>query len=108
MQSDVLVFDFQDGCPPDMRSTVAKGLSLAHITYPNKKLSVRVTELERDETHESGSTIMDELSVSLKQKQVYWIMLPMCDSVDDVREYIDMINSIDMTWFTHHGAVNNL
>lgn len=50
MQSDVLVFDFQDGCPPDMRSTVAKGLSLAHITYPNKKLAVRVTELERDET----------------------------------------------------------
>ena len=105
MQSDVLVFDFQDGCPPGMRSTVAKGLGQAHITYPNMKLSVRVTELERDETHENGSTILDELAVSMKQKQVYWIMLPMCDSVDDVKEYINMINYIDPSWLTQHGGL---
>jgi len=105
MQSDVLIFDFQDGCPPGMRSTVAEGLGLAHITYPNMKLSVRVTELERDETHESGSTILDELSVSMKQKQVYWIILPMCDSGDDVKEYINMINHIDPSWLTQHGGL---
>ena len=106
MQSDVLVFDFQDGCPPGMRSTVAEGLGQAHITYPNMKFSVRVTELERDETHESGSTILDELAVSIKQKQVYWIMLPMCDSADDVKEYVDMINHIDPSWLTQHGGLN--
>ena len=105
MQSDALVFDFQDGCPPGMRSTVAEGLGLAHITYPNMKLSVRVTELERDETHENGSTILDELSVSMKQKQVYWIMLPMRDSVEDVKEYINMINYIDPSWLTQHGGL---
>ena len=88
-----------------MRSTVVEGLGLAHITYPNMKLSVRVTELERDETHESGSTILDELSVSIKQKQVYWIMLPMCDSADDVKEYINMINHIDPSWLTQHGGL---
>ena len=88
-----------------MRSTVVEGLGLAHITYPNMKLSVRVTELERDETHENGSTILDELSVSIKQKQVYWIMLPMCDSVDDVKEYINMINHIDPSWLTQHGGL---
>lgn len=105
MKSDVLIFDFQDGCPPGMRSTVAEGLGMAHITYPNMKFSVRVTELERDETHESGSTILDELSVSMKQKQVYWIILPMCDSGDDVKEYINMINHIDETWLTQHGGL---
>ena len=105
MKSDVLIFDFQDGCPPGMRSTVAEGLGMAHITYPNMKFSVRVTELERDETHESGSTILDELSVSMKQKQVYWIILPMCDSGDDVKEYINMINHIDPTWLTQHGGL---
>ena len=73
--SDVLVFDFQDGCPPGMKPVVAEGLSMAHITYPNMKLSVRVTELEREETHETGSNILDELAVSMKQKQCYWIML---------------------------------
>lgn len=105
MKSDVLIFDFQDGCPPGMRSTVAEGLGMAHITYPNMKLSVRVTELERDETHETGTTILDELSVSMKQKQVYWIILPMCDSGDDVKEYINMINHIDPTWLTQHGGL---
>lgn len=105
MQSDVLVFDFQDGCPPDMRSTVAKGLKQAHITYPNKALSVRITELERDEVHETGSKILDELSISMKQKQVYWLMLPMCDDSKDVQEYIDMINHIDPNWLKHHGGL---
>ena len=105
MQSDVLVFDFQDGCPPGMRSTVAKGLSHAHITYPNKALSVRVTELERDEVHETGSKILDELSLSMKQKQVYWLMLPNCDDAKDVQEYIDMINHIDPNWLKYHGGL---
>ena len=105
MQSDVLVYDFQDGCPPGMRSTVAKGLSQAHITFPNKSLSVRVTELERDEVHETGSKILDELSIGMKQKQVYWLMLPMCDDAKDVQEYIDMINHIDPDWLKHHGGL---
>ena len=88
-----------------MKPVVAESLSMAHITYPNMKLSVRVTELEREETHETGSNILDELAVSMKQRQCYWLMLPMCDSVEDVREYIKMINHIDPTWLKQHGGL---
>ncbi len=52
-----------------------KGLSQAHHIYPNKHLSVRLTELERDKMEDSGiSTIYEELKASLQQKQVYWVM----------------------------------
>ncbi|VEU34321.1 unnamed protein product [Pseudo-nitzschia multistriata] len=106
MESDVLVYDFQDGCPPGERGNVMKGLHQAHEIYPNTPLSVRVTELERDKkTNEGTSTIYDELSTSLKQKQVYWLMLPMCNDTRDIQEYIDMINHIDEDWLKSHGGL---
>ena len=38
MASDVLVYDFQDGCPPGARGNVFTGLQKAHEVYPNKYL----------------------------------------------------------------------
>eukprot|EP01083_Nonionella_stella_P042591 114986_1 len=105
MDSDVLVFDFQDGCPPEDRHHVMEGLSRAHEIYPNMKLSVRLTELERNITNYAGSTILDELTISMKQRQVYWLMLPMCDDSKDIQEYIDMVNHIDPNWLKYHGAL---
>ena len=84
-----------------------KGLSQAHEIYPNMSLSVRVTELERDVINDAtgSSTIFDELRASMSQKQVYWLMLPMCDDEKDIQEYIDMINHIDPFWLKNHGAL---
>lgn len=84
-----------------------KGLSQAHEIYPNMSLSVRVTELERDVINDAtgSSTIFDELRASMSQKQVYWMMLPMCDDEKDVQEYINMINHIDPLWLKNHGAL---
>ena len=78
-----------------------QGLEKAHLVYPNKELSVRVTELERDR----NGSIHEELTVSLKQKQVNWLMLPMCDEKQDVVEYIDMINDISPHWLESHGSL---
>lgn len=101
MESDVLVFDFQDGCPPGERGNVMEGLSKAQSIYPNKPLSIRLTELERDE----NGSIYEEIRASLDQKQVYWLMLPMCDTLQCVEEYMKIIDSIDSRWFQEHGAL---
>ena len=101
MEADVLVYDFQDGCPPKDYPHVMDGLGKAHDVYPNKELTVRVTELERDD----GSRIHNEIKAGILQSQVHWFMLPMCDTVQDVEEYINIINDIDPSWLVHHGAL---
>jgi hypothetical protein len=60
-----------------------------------------VTELERDR----NGTIHEELTIALKQKQVNWLMLPMCDETQDVLEYIDMINNINPHWLKSYGSL---
>ncbi len=101
MDADVLVYDFQDGCPPKDYMKVMDGLRIAHDVHPKKVISVRVTELERDD----GSRIYNEMKASIMQKQVHWFMLPMCDNTDDVKEYMGIINKIDPSWLSHHGSL---
>lgn len=36
---------------------------------------------------------------------MHWLMLPMCDNADDIREYVKIINSIDPGWLAKHGAL---
>ena len=59
MESDVLVYDFQDGCPPGERLNVFTGLRIVNRVFPNKCMSVRLTDLENDKGH----TIYDEMKV---------------------------------------------
>ncbi len=109
MEADVLVFDFQDGCPPGERGNVFKGLQRGHQVFPNKPMSVRLTELERDDDIDDGeSAIENEIRACIAQKQVRWLMLPMCDNKDDVQRYIDIVKSIDRNWFKAHGALQIL
>eukprot|EP01126_Amoeba_proteus_P009825 TRINITY_DN13759_c0_g1_i1.p1 TRINITY_DN13759_c0_g1~~TRINITY_DN13759_c0_g1_i1.p1 ORF type:complete len:548 (+),score=34.49 TRINITY_DN13759_c0_g1_i1:169-1812(+) len=51
------------------------------------------------------SKIYEEIKASVSQKQVYWLMLPMCDNKDDVKAYIDMIRHADKDWLVNHGAL---
>ncbi len=109
MEADVLIFDFQDGCPPGERGNVFKGLQRGHEVFPNKPFSVRLTELERDnDIDDGGCAIKSEIKACLEQKQVRWLMLPMCDNKDDVQKYIDIVKSIDRNWFEAHGALQIL
>lgn len=105
MESDVLIFDFQDGCPPGERRNVFRGLKRAHLTFPNKPLSVRLTELERDHEIDGGDAIKAEIKACIEQKQVRWLMLPMCDDKNDVQTYIDIVKSMDRNWLKNHGAL---
>ena len=103
MESDVLIYDFQDGCPPQERQHVFQGLMKGHEMFPNKPFSVRLTELERD--GQDGLSIINEIRACVEQTQVRWLMLPMCDNKHDVQYYIDMLNSIDPQWLQNHGSL---
>ena len=107
MDADILVYDFQDGCSEGQRENVFIGLDKGHLVFPNKPFSVRLTELERnDEVDGPGNNaIKREIKACIEQKQVRWLMLPMCDNKDDVQAYIDIINSIDEHWLKNHGAL---
>ncbi len=98
MQADVLVFDFQDGCPPGERGNVFTGLEQGHKVFPNKPFSVRLTEIERNRALDDGNAIENEIRACLAQKQVRWLMLPMCDTKDDIKFYIDIVNKFDKDW----------
>ena len=102
MAADVLVYDFQDGCAPGDDVHVFKSIELSHKVFPGSICSVRVSELENDG---GKSKIIEEIGASLSQAQVRWLMLPMCDTPDDVATFKDIVNSIDKSWLTTHGQL---
>ena len=96
------MYDFQDGCSPGDDVHVFKSIELSHEVFPGAICSVRVSELENDG---GKSKIVDEIGASLSQPQVRWLMLPMCDTPEDVATFKDIVNSIDKSWLTKHGQL---
>jgi citrate lyase beta subunit len=102
MESDQLVFDFQDGCAPGHEEFVYRGLERAHITYPGKDISVRLTDLDDPD---ADNRIPAEIAAALGAANCFWLMLPMCNDADDVARYIEIIGSIDSTWLSEKGRL---
>ena len=50
MQSDVLVYDFQDGCPPGEDINVFESIKRSDRVFPGSVCSVRLIELQCENT----------------------------------------------------------
>ena len=106
MASDVLVYDYQDGMPPGEDDNVSQSIKLSHRIFPQSISSVRISQLHCEDTNQSlESTVLQQIEVSLSQSQVYWLMLPMCDTSSDVKHFIDIINDVNRDWLKRHGQL---
>ena len=106
MASDVLVYDFQDGCRPGKEANVFESIKQSHHVFPGSTCKVRVKELECEGTGESHELqVLEQICASLSQLQVQWLQLPMFNTTQDVQRYVDIVNNIDPNWLTKHGQL---
>ena len=106
MSSDVLVYDFQDGCRPGEEGNVFESIKRSRQVFPGSVCAVRVKELECEYTGESHEPeVLDQIIASLSQPQVRWLQLPMCNTIDDVQQYVDIVNDVDRNWLAEHGQL---